>query len=133
MVSEILPLFIPIIAIVMGIGIGMLSLWLEYRRKRELFELHHKERMAAIEKGIEVPPLPPELFYSTRKRRSPEGGLRIGLILFFLGIVLFAALYFSNGSELTNAFWGLIPAAIGAALVIFYFLVGRKDRPADSP
>jgi len=38
-------------------------MWLDFRKKRELFQLHHAERMAAIEKGIDLPasndPRPP--------------------------------------------------------------------------
>lgn len=51
---------VPITAIVMGIGIAMLGMWLDYRKKSEIYALHHKERMAAIEKGMDVPFLPPE-------------------------------------------------------------------------
>ena len=50
---------IPITAIVMGIGIGMLGLWTDHKRKSQLLEQTHRERMAAIEKGIELPPMPP--------------------------------------------------------------------------
>ena len=50
--------FIPIVAIVMGIGIGMLAIWSEHRRKAQLLEQNHRERMHAIEKGLELPPLP---------------------------------------------------------------------------
>ena len=53
--KHILPLLIPIIAIVMGIGMGMLGFWLDYQKKIRIFELHHKERMLAIERGMEVP------------------------------------------------------------------------------
>jgi hypothetical protein len=61
----ILSMVIPIVAIIMGVGIGMLSLLLQFRRKRDMFQLYHAERMAAIEKGIELPPLPPEFFQDT--------------------------------------------------------------------
>ena len=61
-ITEVIAVMIPIVAIVMGIGIGMLSLFLDYRKKREMFAMHHKERLTAIDKGMEVPPLPPEFF-----------------------------------------------------------------------
>ena len=53
--------FIPIVAIVMGIGIGMLAIWSEHKRKAQLLEQNHRERMQAIEKGLELPPLPANL------------------------------------------------------------------------
>ena len=126
MKPELLALFIPITAIVMGVGIGGLALWLDFRRKRDLFELHHKERMAAIERGMEVPPLPPELFRDYRRRRAPTDSLGRGLVLLLLGIALVIALYMSPSAGPRVAFWGLIPAAIGLGNLIFYYIVGRK-------
>jgi len=57
----IIAVFIPIVAIIMGIGIGMLAIWSEHKRKAQLLEQNHRERMHAIEKGIELPPLPANL------------------------------------------------------------------------
>ena len=126
MKPELLALFIPITAIVMGVGIGMLGLWLDYRKKRDIFELHHKERMAAIEKGMEVPPLPAGLFGDYRRRRTPSDYLSRGLVLLLLGIALVIALYMTPNAGPRVAFWGLIPAAIGLGNLIFYYIVGRK-------
>ena len=68
--TEVIAVMIPIVAIVMGIGIGMLSLYLDYRKKREMFAMHHKERLTAIDKGMEVAPLPPEFFQYNRRTRT---------------------------------------------------------------
>ena len=125
MLVRALGVMIPIVAIVMGIGIGMLRLWLDYRNKRDLLQMHHAERMAAIEKGIELPPLPPQFFQDyPRGVGDPTRNLRNGLILLFIGGAIFAALYTDDGLE--AAWWGLVPAAIGAALLLYYALVGRK-------
>jgi hypothetical protein len=128
---EVLAISIPIVAIVMGIGIGMLALWLDYRKKRDIFELHHKERMAAIEKGMEVPPLPAELFSDYRKRRTPADSLRRGLVLLPLGIAIVIALYMTPGAGAKAAYWGLVPAALGLGNLIFYYVEGRK-APTDA-
>jgi hypothetical protein len=129
---EIVAVMIPVIAIVMGIGIGMLALTLNYRRKREIFQLYHAQRMAAIEKGVDLPPLPPELFDGFQRASGPPQyvHLRRGFMLVFLGAVLFVALYASAGPE--NAWWGLIPAAVGLADLLFYFLAGRKLAARDT-
>ena len=110
----IIGVLIPIVAIVMGIGIGMLKLALDYRNRREMFKLHHAERLAAIEKGVEVAPLPPE-FFQTYRRPNPgrASTLRSGLIWLLVGCALCVALYFGSGHE--DAWWGLLPAAVGAA------------------
>ena len=126
-VSEVIAVMIPIVAIVMGIGIGMLSLFLDYRKKREMFAMHHKERLAAIEKGMELPPLPAEFFRDTRRVRSLGDYLRRGLILLLVGIAITIALY---DSTRRNYLWGLVPAAVGIANLLFYYFESRKaPRP----
>jgi O-antigen/teichoic acid export membrane protein len=126
--AYVLALSIPIIAIVLGIGIGMLSLFLDYRKKREIFALHHQERMAAIEKGMEVPPLPPEFFRNGHRNRprAPSDYLRNGLVLLCVGVAIMVALY---GSHNDAWLWGLVPAAVGVAQLLFYYLEGRKTPP----
>ena len=128
---EILIFLIPIVAIVMGIGIGMLSIYLSYRKRKEMFALYHQERMAAIEKGIELPPLPEDFFHEDgmSSRRSPHGTLLSGLVLVFIGITLYLALHFTAARSDEGggaALFALIPAGIGAACLIYYFTVGRK-------
>ena len=122
-ITEVIAVMIPIVAIVMGIGVGMLSLLLDYRKKRDMFAMHHKERMAAIEKGMEVPPLPPEFFQDMRRKRAPSDYLRRGLILLFLGVTVTGALYTTAHDAYM---WGLVLVALGAAQLLFYFLEARK-------
>ncbi len=119
----ILGIMVPIVAIVMGVGIGMLSLFLDYRKKSEMFALHHKERLAAIEKGMEVPPLPPEFFREHRRLRVPGDYLRRGLVLLLVGVALTIALY---DSTRRNYLWGLLPVAMGVANLIYYWVESRK-------
>jgi hypothetical protein len=124
---EILSTLIPIIAIVFGIGIGMLGMYLVYRKKREMFELHHKERLAAIDKGMEVPPLPPEFFLSPRKPRTPGQYLLRGLVWLLVGL---AVVFCMNVGKEHDGYWGLVPAAVGVAYLVYYFIEGRRPRPA---
>jgi hypothetical protein len=79
--------------------------------------------MAAIEKGMEVPPLPEE-FFCHGKPPSPHGKLLGGLILLFLGVALFAAL---SATKPAAAVYAFIPGSIGLALLLYYFTVGRKE------
>jgi hypothetical protein len=123
--TEVIAVMIPIVAIVMGIGIGMLSLVLDYRKKRDMFAMHHKERLVAIEKGMEVPPLPPEFFQNGRRKyaHSPSDLLRRGLVLLLVGVAVSVALY---GTHNRSYLWGLVPAAIGIAQLLAYFIEARK-------
>jgi hypothetical protein len=140
MTPDIIGTFIPIVAIVMGIGIGMLKLFLNYRKRKDMFALYHQERMAAIEKGIELPPFPEKFFdefptekfldkFPTPSRHSPHRTLLQGLILVFIGLTLYLALHFTitrtdGGGD--AALFALIPGGIGVACLIYYFTVGRK-------
>jgi Domain of unknown function (DUF6249) len=122
-ITEVIAIMVPITAIIFGVGIGMLSLFLDYRKKREMFAMHHKERMAAIEKGMEVPPLPPEFFRDNRRVRVLSDYLRRGLVLLLVGIAITIALYDSTRH---NYLWGLLPAAVGVANLLFYWFECRK-------
>jgi hypothetical protein len=122
----VLAMVIPIIAIVLGISVAMLGMWLDFRKKRELFQLHHAERMAAIEKGIDLPPLPPEFFQGNRKQeKTPYTYLRRGLIWLLVGIAVTAAMW---GTHDNDYWWGLVPVAVGMAYLIS-FLVERGREP----
>lgn len=126
--KHIMPFMIPIVAIVMGIGIGMLALWIDYRKKRDIVELHHRERMFAIERGMELPPLPSAMFEAERSARSAVPGdyLRRGLLWLLVGGAIAAALSFRMGLE--GAAWGLVPMAVGLAHLIFYTTDARQRR-----
>jgi hypothetical protein len=131
---HVLPLLIPIVAIVMGIGIAMLAVYIDYRKKREIFELHHKERMYAIERGMEVPPLPAQLLSGANAREGrcaarPADYLRRGLMWLLVGCAVSAALAINRDPE--SAAWGLIPIAIGLANLIFYGTDARARRTGD--
>lgn len=118
MEADILALLIPMVAIVMGVGIGIVAIVTSHKEKVKRAELRHKERLAAIDKGIELPPDPPEP--ASRK----DSGLRSGMIGLLLGLVLYFALRAVAGPGV--AIFGLIPAAVGVANLIYYIVEGRK-------
>jgi len=131
---HILPFLIPIVAIVMGIGIGMLALWIDYRKKRDIFELHHKERLLAIERGMEVPPLPDAFFGNSSREARALGRadyLRRGLIWLLVGLGIGTAMAINSSVE--SATWALIPVAFGLANLIFYALEkGKLQAPSST-
>ena len=116
-------LFIPLFGIVFGVAVAIVSIVTSHRAKVKRAELRHRERLAAIEKGIEPPPELPD----------PEGGkrgvsLRNGLVGLFVGIVLYFALREVVNSDV--ALFGLIPAAVGVANLIAYFVESKKNGNA---
>lgn len=125
-VGDLVPLLIPIVSIVCVVGLPLsmpiVSMVLNYRKRRRLMELHHQERMAAIERGMDLPPLPIELIDGRAPRRR-RTSLLPGLVWLFIGI---AALIGVRTFAEEAALLGLIPIGIGLAYLIYYFVEGRN-------
>jgi hypothetical protein len=88
-------------------------------------ELYHAERMAAIERGMEVPPIPIEVLGAPPSRST----LLPALVWLFVGLAILVSLH--EDGEFFPGFgggmvWGLVPTAIGLAYLIHYFVEGRK-------
>lgn len=117
-------LFIPIIAIVTGIAIAMLATWTDHKRKAQLLEQYHKERMLALEKGQPLPEVERGLALDADAPPTAEHAYRNGLMLLLIGIVLFFAL--EALLSLKFALFGLIPAAIGVANLAYGRMLTKK-------
>jgi hypothetical protein len=124
---KVMALLIPIIAILMGVGIGMLAIFLRYRKQKHMFELFHQERMAAIDKGIEPLPIPEEFFSDSGKPYSPHRPLLVGLICTLTGLGVLVAFYWHHPDMV---YYALVPIGFGLAYLIYYFTVGRKQAEA---
>ncbi len=99
---------------------------------REL-DQRHKERMAAIEKGLDPypgqadPPLPELPVRAAGSDRLPSRFLLRGLM--WLGVGLAVALSSGVNGVRWSAFLGWIAAAIGGAQVVYYVVEGRRAAP----
>src|SRR5437879_6790044 len=116
-----LALLVPIVSVT--VSLGALIIWILgwYRRRMHEIDCRHKERMAAIEKGLELlPESPPEPEQMPPRARY----LLRGLI--WLGVGL--AITFGGRDWLRAPMGGSgwIAVAVGAAYLIFYFVEGRK-------
>jgi phosphatidylglycerophosphate synthase len=105
--ANVIAVTIPLLAIFGGIAIAIVAIVMEGRKK----ELMHKERLLAMEKGIDIPTEP-------RKEERPQylSNLTGGLVTFCLGVALTIALWAVAGSD--GGVWGFIPMAIGIGLLI---------------
>ena len=130
---------IPIVAIVGGITAGIIKQMSEAR----LIENTQRERLAAIQHGVDpskLPPLPvfgqsnPEMLAgfnpAAAQRHRAQGLLIGGLITLFGGVGLAAFLYYISGDNMGgdgNA-WavGILPVFIGLALLLSSWLVWPK-------
>lgn len=119
---DLIPLFGIVFAVGLPLSIPIVFAVLNYRKRRRLMELHHAERMAAIERGMDVPPLPLALIdgRSGRRRRT---SLLPGLVWLFVGVALLISMQTISDEE---AMLGLIPTGVGLAYLIYYFVEGRK-------
>lgn len=130
----VLGVFIPIISIILSLSLAMLMVYLKYRRDTEALKLSHAERLAALEKGIELP-LPPsplsrieELREARRTRIS--GQRTAGLCLLFAGMAITLSIWQSAGE---NYWWGMVPGSIGLALILASLIDAREERNASPP
>lgn len=140
----IIPLLIflvPIVAISGGIIAGIVRSVGQQR----MLELAQRERIAAIERGIDpakLPPMPQIALevgslglspYEAAKRRAQ--GLTIGgLVTLFAGVGMVAFFSISR-IEHENKFWaiGLIPIMVGTALLLSAWIVWPKNGERRPP
>jgi hypothetical protein len=129
---------IPIVAIIGGITAGIMKT----RGRQRLVELAQRERIVAIEKGLDpakLPPLPSfgddlTAVYLTPRQtelRRAQSLLIGGLVLLAVGLGLTVMLLSLPDPE-ANGAWaaGCIPGFIGIALLASSLIV-RKGAPAD--
>jgi hypothetical protein len=121
--------FIPIIAIVAGIAVAIVGMLANHRQRLQRAELRHRERLAAIDKGLELPPDPPDV--------DPRAGddtrfLRHGLVLVAIGVTVTAAMMQIPDKDVPWLF-GFIPAAIGIAYLLYFVIRLRLAAPATRP
>jgi hypothetical protein len=126
MEAQSIAVLIPIAGIVFGVGIAAVAIVTEHREKVKRAELRHKERIAALEKGIE---LPPEIV--DKAEAGKPRFLLQGLVWLGVGIGIFFALGALAGDDV--GMLGLIPAAVGVATLIYYAIEGRKEKRRDAP
>ena len=128
---------IPIVAIVGGITVGIVRSLGQQR----LAELAARERLAAIERGIDPSKLPPPPTlgdasdWSDAGRRDPHRraqGLMIGgLVTLAVGIGL-SVLIWTTSDERSGWAVGLIPALVGVALLLSAWIVNPKGGTPPS-
>jgi hypothetical protein len=137
------------VIIVTVIVVGLLTaylfqLWVRHQRRLMI----HRERLAAIEKGVEPPALEQEL------RRGSSNVQRLlllaGLCWISVGLALFMAIHALSGESPLHLPWGvdshgvqwfevrvrpgmrplaLAPIGIGVSHIVVYFLGQRREGP----
>jgi hypothetical protein len=113
---ETIAVLIPVIAVLGGVCIAIVAIIVEGRKK----DLEHRERLAAMEKGLPLPePVQEEKKPVHSSRRAS------GLVMLGIGLALSIALFAMEESRHAWG-WGLIPLFIGAGLLIASVLDKRE-------
>lgn len=114
---------VPVTAIVMTMLVAAVAIYAGYRSK----EFRHRERMTAMEKGIDLPadPITGPNFYLLR-----------GLVWLFIGIgfaIFLVVMSFADPDPETRAAaaLGLIPAGVGVAYLVVYRAENKKSRNTE--
>jgi len=126
--TEQMALLIPILGIVLGISTAIVAIITQSRRRVQEFEMRHKERMAAIERGLDVPTDPLE---PLEKPRTHSLYLLRGMVWLGVGIAIAFAGGDLIGDEVAKI--GFVPAAVGIAYLLFYFVAKPKDETKADP
>lgn len=122
---DVMAMLIPILSVSLSLGALIIFILVWYRRRLHEVDCRHKERMAAIEKGLDLPPeAPPPAQMPPRARYLLRG-------LIWLGVGL--AITFGVHNQFAAGVGGLgwIAVAVGAAYLIFYFVEGRKAAVSE--
>jgi hypothetical protein len=117
--------------------VSLLFKYLRYRNRLKLRELFHKERIAAIEKGISLAELPEDALehlseermwesYNSGNHRINKLALALGLVLLFGGIGFIISM--SIFRNLSFGLLGVIPVMIGIGLLIYYRLTKEPSQ-----
>jgi hypothetical protein len=114
------------VAIAFGVSLAMLNVWVVHRRKQQMLEQWHKERMTAMEKGLPLPDVPAQLFSDADT--SSVRLLRSGISMILIGIIVYIATARAIDEDL--ALFGLIPCAVGVANLIYAALLARRTQPS---
>lgn len=120
--------WIPIIAIVFSLSFAMLGLWADHQRRSQKLEHLHRERMAAIEKGVPLPAIAEDRDRADDKWSNPARMLRSGVLLLTLGIILYFAIHAAGGVE--GALFGLLPSALGLANLAYAAVLFDREKKA---
>jgi len=127
--ETVLGLTIALVSVVMGIGVAIIAVWCDYKKRQQLLIFCHQEHMAAIEKGLEPPPFPREWGHGDEGSRpsAPGNAVKGGVFWLAIGIGLAIFLSLQDDIDIHPAI-SAIPIAIGFASLAWHFIESRQRK-----
>ena len=118
-----LGLLIPIVTVTVSLGALIVWIVVWHRRRMHEVDCRHKERMAAIDKGLE---LPPESTPQPEQMQPRSRYLLRGLIWLGVGLAITFGGHDWLRAPMGGSGW--IAVAVGAAYLVFYLVEGRRAQ-----
>lgn len=121
------------IVFVLGMFAGVFIIYLGLRQRSQQLEMHHRERMAMIEKG-QIPLADPESLYVRRLQPLPRSSrsLSIGIVIVGLGLGLMTIISVAGESPEVGIGVGGAIAILGASFIV-HSMVVKNEATADKP
>ena len=120
------------IVFILGMFAGVFIIFLGLRQRSQQLEMHHRERMAMIERG-QIPLTDPEVLHVRRVANvGPSSrSLSIGIIVVGLGLALATIISIAGESPEIGIGIGGAIAIIGASFIVRSIIV--RPEPTPSP
>jgi membrane protein implicated in regulation of membrane protease activity len=122
-ISSAMALLIPITAVAASFAALIVWIVAASRRRLHAIDSRHRERMAAIDKGVDLPPDP---LPQPEQMPSRSRYLLRGLIWLGVGLAITFGMHGVLHLPPINGV-GWIPVAVGAAYLIFYLAEGLRE------
>ncbi|MDI6697483.1 MAG: DUF6249 domain-containing protein [Candidatus Saccharicenans sp.] len=106
----------------------LIIIWINQRKRQKVLDLIHKERLAAIEKGLPYPEWPDyHINGEGKNQENPKGTLGAGIILAMIGIGMTLMFYLWPSLRIL---WpvGLVIVFTGLGVMISFFVTRGKEK-----
>jgi len=120
------------IVFIFGMFAGVFIIFLGLRQRSQQLEMHHRERMAMIERG-QIPLTDPEVLHVRRVANvGPSSrSLSVGIIVVGLGLALATIISIAGESPAVGVGVGGAIAILGGAFIVRSLLVRHNLTPAN--
>ena len=122
------------VVFVLGMFAGVFIIYLGLRQRSQQLEMHHRERMAMIEKG-QIPLADPEAFHARRVAplTRPSRSLSIGIVIVGLGLGMMTIISVAGESPEVGIGVGGAIAILGASFIVHAMVVRNEAAAGDRP